>query len=141
MLKRHTSDRSFIGGIAMTRTDSALRLRRVFERFTATAGAVVLTTLVLFAPDALAATMASTADGIVVKYSQEEINSDADAERLYRKVKQASRKACGLDGGFLNLGERTRAERCYDETLADVVRKIDRPQLTALHDSKTSKVG
>ena len=125
----------------MTRPDSAFVMRRVFERFTATAGAVVLTTMVLFAPDALAASMAATADSIVVKYSQEEIKSDADAERLYRKVKQASRKACGLDGGFLNLSERTRAEHCYDETLADIVRKIDRPQLTALHASKTSKVG
>jgi UrcA family protein len=83
--------------------------------------------------------MAATADGIVVKYSDQEITNEADAERLYRKIRQASRKACGLGGGFLNLGERTRAERCYDETLADVVRKIDRPQLTALHESKTAK--
>jgi UrcA family protein len=125
----------------MTRTHSAFALRRVFERFTAVVGAVVLTAMVFVASDVHAADMAATADGIVIKYSQEEINSEADAERLYRKVRQASRKACGLDGGFLNLSERTRAERCFDETLADVVRKIDRPQLSALHDSKTSKVG
>jgi UrcA family protein len=125
----------------MTRTDSAFISRRVFERFTAIVGALVLTAMVFVASDVHAASMASTADGIVVKYSQEEIKSEADAERVYRKVKSAARKACGLDGGFLNLGERTRAERCYEETLADVVRKIDRPQLTALHDSKTSKVG
>ncbi len=115
-------------------------MTRTVSRFSAILGALALTTLALAATHASAATMAATADGIVVKYSNQEVNSDADAERLYRKLKQASRKACGLDGGFLNLNERTRAERCYDETLADVVRKINRPQLTALHDSKATKV-
>src|SRR5262245_52611453 len=103
-------------------------------------GALALTA-VLTISGAHAAKMAATADGIVVKYSQVEINDAADAEKVYSKLKRASRKACGLDGGFLNLGERTRAERCYDETLADVVRKINRPQLTALHESKTNDVG
>jgi UrcA family protein len=102
--------------------------------------AAVLLAGMLIGAGAQAAEMSATADGIVVKYSSQEINSEADAERLYRKVKQAARKACGLDGGFLNLDERTRAQGCYDETLAEVVRKIDRPQLTALHASKTSKV-
>lgn len=121
----------------MSRT---LSMSAALERLTAIAGAIALTAMAFVASDARAASMASTSDGIVVKYSQEEIKSDADAERVYRKVKLASRKACGLDGGFLNLGERQRAEQCYEETLADVVRKIDRPQLTALHASKTSKV-
>jgi UrcA family protein len=115
-------------------------MTRSASRFTAIFGALALATLVLAATHAGAATMAATADGIVVKYSDQEINSDADAERLYRKIKSASRKACGLDGGFLNLNERTRAQACYDETLAEVVRKINRPQLTALHDAKATKV-
>jgi UrcA family protein len=59
--------------------------------------------------------MSAGADGIAVKYSQAELNNSADAENLYRKLKQASRKACGLDGGFLNLQEHTRAQKCYDE--------------------------
>lgn len=115
-------------------------MTRTGSRFSAIFGALALTTLALLATSAGAAGIAATAEGIVVKYSDQEINSDADAERLYRKIKSASRKACGLDGGFLNLNERTRAERCYDETLAEVVRKIDRPQLTALHASKSTKV-
>ena len=90
---------------------------------------------------ARAGSLSAGADGIAVKYSQEELNNSADAENLYRKLKQASRKACGLDGGFLNLQARTRAQKCYDETLAEVVHKIDRPPLTSLHESKTSKVG
>jgi UrcA family protein len=119
------------GGSVMTRSAS---------RFTAIIGALALATLALAAIEASAASTAATADGIVVKYSEQEISTDADAERLYRKIKSASRKACGLHGGFLNLNERTRAQACYDETLAEVVRKINRPQLTALHDSKADKV-
>lgn len=122
----------------MTRMDHAVAPRRFIAHFTGFAA--VLITSMLVATGAQAAELAATADGIVVKYSTQEITNEADAERLYRKIRQASRKACGLDGGFLNLDERTRAESCFDETLAEVVRKIDRPQLTALHASKTSKV-
>lgn len=116
-------------------------MTRILERFTASAGAVALTACVLFVSDARAAEMSAGADGIAIQYSQEELNSDADAERLYRKLKQASRKACGIGGGFLNLQEKTRANKCADETLADVVAKINRPQLTALHNSKSTKAG
>ena len=105
----------------------------------ASIGAALLT-LMLAAPEAGASSVAVTSDSIVVKYSQQEINNGDDAERLYRKLKQASRNACGLDGGYLPLAERMRAERCYEETLSEVVRKIDRPQLTALHESKSPKV-
>jgi UrcA family protein len=112
--------------------------RRHFDSLTLIA---LTAALVVFTSDARAGSLSSGADGIAVKYSQEELNNSADAENLYRKLKQASRKACGLDGGFLNLQEHTRAQKCYDETLAEVVRKIDRPLLTSLHESKTSKVG
>jgi UrcA family protein len=105
-----------------------------------TAGALALASF-LIVTNATAGEFAAKSDGIAIRFSQEELNSSTDAENLYRKLKQASRKACGLDGGFLNLGEKTRAQKCYDETLAEIVHKIDRPLLTQLHDSKTSKVG
>lgn len=105
-----------------------------------TAGALALASFLIVA-SAGAGEFAAKSNGIAIKYSQEELNSAADAENLYRKLRQASRKACGLDGGFLNLGEKTRANKCYDETLAEIVQKINRPLLTQLHDSKTTKVG
>lgn len=93
------------------------------------------------AGNACASELSARADGIAVTYSQAELASAADAERLYRKLRQASRKACGLEGGFLNLSEQQRAKKCYEETLAAVVQKINQPMLTALHDSKSSKEG
>ena len=116
-------------------------MTRSFTRSGAVFGAIALTTFMLGAVTANAGTLSANADGIAVKYSQDELNSPADAERLYRKLRMAARKACGLDGGFLNLPERTHAQVCADETLASVVQKINRPLLTALHDSKTKAVG
>jgi UrcA family protein len=111
--------------------------RKTFDSLTL----IALMAAAVITAEARAGNLSAGADGIAVKYSQEELTNSADAENLYRKLKQASRKACGLDGGFLNLQEHTRAQKCYDETLAEVVRKIDRPLLTSLHESKTSKVG
>jgi hypothetical protein len=34
---------------------------------------------------------------------------------------------------------RSRAEKCVNQVLADAVRRINQPMLTALHETKTSK--
>ena len=103
-------------------------------------GAITIAALAV-APAAFAAKGNSQIDGIAVRFSQEALDNPEDAAKVYAKLKLASRKACGLVGGFLNMSERTRAERCYEQTLADVVSKINRPMLTSVHDSKLNKVG
>jgi UrcA family protein len=103
-------------------------------------GAVAIATLAC-APAAFAADGNSKADGIAVRFSQEQLDNPEDAAKVYAKLKRASRKACGLGGGFLNMSERTVANRCFEQTLADVVSKINRPLLTSVHDSKLSQIG
>jgi UrcA family protein len=103
-------------------------------------GAVTLTALA-FAPASFAADGNSKTDGIAVRFAAEALDNPEEAAKVYAKLRLASRKACGLVGGFLNMSERTRAVRCYDQTLADVVSKINRPMLTSVHDSKVNKVG
>ena len=103
-------------------------------------GAAALSILV-YAPGASAAGADSAADGIAVRFSQESLDNPEDAARVYAKLKRASRKACGIGGGFLNLSERTLANRCYEQTLGDVVSKINRPLLTSVHESKPSQSG
>jgi UrcA family protein len=116
-------------------------MTHIWKKLSLGAGTFAAVALVSLAPVAGASEMSVNSDGISVRYSQEEVATDADAQRVYRKLRQASRKVCGLDGGFLNLPERTRAKKCYAETLAEVVQKINRPMLTALHVSHTSKEG
>ncbi len=78
---------------------------------------------------------------ISVGYSAEDLETQKGVENVYRKLRKASRRVCGIDGGFLNLSEKTLAKKCVDDTLASAVKKIDRPMLTALHDSSGRKVG
>jgi UrcA family protein len=81
------------------------------------------------------------APSVSVQYAAEDLETDKGAENVYRKLRKAARRVCGIDGGFLNLSEKTIAKQCVEDTLASAVRKIDRPMLTALHDSNGRKVG
>jgi UrcA family protein len=103
-------------------------------------GAATITALACV-PASFAANGNAQADGIAVRFAQDALDNPEDAAKVYAKLKLASRKACGLVGGFLNMSERTRAYRCYEQTLADVVSKINRPMLTSVHDSNANKVG
>jgi UrcA family protein len=78
---------------------------------------------------------------ISVDYAAEDLETQKGVENIYRKLRKASRRVCGIDGGFLNLSEKTVAQTGVDDTLASAVQQIDRPLLTALHDSSGRKVG
>jgi len=104
-------------------------------------GAIAFTAMISIPTDALAANADSNAKGIVVSFAPEMLDNPADAAKVYGKLKFAARKACGLVGGFLNMSERTRAYRCLDQTMTDLVRKIDRPMLSSIHESNAGKVG
>ena len=78
---------------------------------------------------------------VSVDYSAEDLETDKGVQNVYRKLRKAARRVCGIDGGFLNLSEKTLAQKCVDDTLASAVRKIDRPMLTTLHDSSARNVG
>ena len=108
---------------------------------TRTSLTIVLTALACIAPSVYAAKGNSQA-GIAVRYSQEMLDNPADAARVYGKLKQAARQVCGIyGGGVRTLQERAVASRCVEQTLADVVRKIDRPLLTQLYTSRIGKDG
>ena len=47
---------------------------------------------------------------------------------MYRKLKTAARKVCGLDDGSrLTLDQGIARQECFDTALADAVRRINRP--------------
>jgi UrcA family protein len=116
-------------------------MTRISVKLGATVAAVALTTLMLVTADARAAESIELAPSVQVQYAPEELDTDKGAANVYRKLKKAARRLCGIDGGFLNLHEKTAAQKCVDETLATAVRKIDRPMLTSLHASRSREVG
>ena len=115
----------------MTRPNSALDLRRVSERVTSAAAALALTALMLVASDVRADSIAF-APSVLVQYSQDDLSTEAGANRVYRKLKRAARDVCGLAHG-LKLQQRIAAQKCFDEALASAVRNVNGARVTALH--------
>jgi UrcA family protein len=101
---------------------------------------VVVCTFAFAAATAHAETQSvELAPSVSVNYAAEDLETEKGVQNVYRKLRKAARRVCGIDGGFLNLGEKTLAQKCVDDTLAGAVRRIDRPVLTALHDSSGAK--
>jgi UrcA family protein len=113
-------------------------MTRAHKTFFATAIAAVA----LATANAQAETQQSIelAPQVSVQFAAEDLETDKGAENVYRKLRKAARRVCGIDGGFLNLSEKTLAKQCVDDTLASAVRRIDRPMLTTLHASSARKV-
>jgi UrcA family protein len=102
--------------------------------------AAFVTAMLLSAANAGAADRTATSADIAVKFSEVQLDSEADAENLYKKLRSAARTVCDDNaGGHRTLEVRTRAEKCVNQVLADAVRRIDKPMLTALHETRTAK--
>jgi UrcA family protein len=129
------------GGSVMTRSNDVSVLHRASERVSAGAAAIALTCLTLLTVDARATESAGNPPSITVSYSDVAFGNSAGAANVYRKLKVAARKVCGLDNGSRSLELRVAARDCFEDALADAVRKIDRPALTAVHASNTRTLG
>jgi UrcA family protein len=125
----------------MTRSNEQNVLHRASERVSAGAAAIALTFLTLLTVDARADETQGSLPSVTVSYSDVAFGNSDGAARVYRKLKSAARKVCALDHGTKSLELYLAARDCYEEALADAVRKIDRPTLTALHTSQTRNFG
>lgn len=124
----------------MTHFTSTLTTQRIVERISSSLGAVLLTALAFVASNAHAAAPSQT-HSIALRYAHSAISSPEGAAKLYRSIKSAARQVCGINAAGLSLSERQRAQRCYQQTLDDVVGEVNLPQLTAVHQSAGNKVG
>ena len=126
----------------MTRLNSALVLRRTSERLTAGVAAIAATCLMLATVQVRAAEPQADTPRISVSYKDIEFATAKGTANVYRKLKSAANRVCGLaPGGRLTLQQRTKAEECADEALADAVQRINRPMLTSAHEASARKVG
>jgi UrcA family protein len=126
----------------MTRPNSDYVLRRASERLSAGAAALAVTSLMLLTVSVRASEPETPPPSVVVHYSATSFRTTADAAGVYRKLKVAARKVCGLHSGVtLALEQRVAGDACYKTALADAVRRIDRPMLTSLHVASTRDFG
>ena len=126
----------------MTRPNSALVLRRASERLSAGAAALALTFLLLLTVDVRAAVQSTEVPSVTVHYSDAAFGNTEGAAGVYRKLKDAARTVCGMHVEVSKaLDRRLAAKTCFEKALADVVRRIDRPMLTAVHSASARRLG
>lgn len=77
---------------------------------------------------------ASTSN-ISVAFDKTELESTKGQERLYAKMKNASRKLCGSSNIQVtgSLSTSTANDECFEGTLTAAVQRLDNPAITALH--------
>jgi len=71
-----------------------------------------------------------------VTYSDLDVDKDAGAEVLYRRLQQASKRVCGVEsiksaGGIRQI---SRQQECYRSTLDRAVAKVNNATLTSIHE-------
>jgi UrcA family protein len=71
-----------------------------------------------------------------VTYSDLNVEKEAGAQALYRRLQQASKRVCGVEsmknaGGIRQISDQ---QRCYRDTLDAAVAKIDNATLTQIHE-------
>ncbi len=122
----------------MTTPDTTF-VHRASERVSAAAAAVALTFLMLLSVDVRAEN--TTPPSVRVTYSELAFDSADGAAAVYSKLRAAARKVCGIAQGAASLNEYLKQRECFDAALANAVRQIDRPKLTALHHAVLSNHG
>jgi UrcA family protein len=126
----------------MTHPNSTFVLRRASERLSAGAAALTVTVFMLLTVSVRASEPEAAPASVSVHYSAEAFGSPAGAADVYRKLKYAARKVCGLSVGVTPVFDRRlAAEACFKTALADAVRRVDRPMLTSLHAAATHDLG
>jgi UrcA family protein len=124
----------------MTRSNTDF-VHRASERVSAGAAAIALTFLTLLTVDARADEPKENPPSVTVSYSEVAFGDTAGAADVYRKLKRAARKVCGEPLGRQTLAVQIGTRECVEQALADAVRKIDRPMLSAVHAAAARNLG
>lgn len=71
-----------------------------------------------------------------VAYSDLNVEKEAGAQQLYRRLQQASKRVCGVESLNIagSISAVSQSRRCYRETLDAAVVKIDNVALTEIHE-------
>lgn len=74
---------------------------------------------------------------VKVSYADLNLEKEAGAKVLYRRLQQASKQACGVQPLAIagSVGALSKMQSCYRETLAASVQKVDSAELTRIHES------
>lgn len=68
-----------------------------------------------------------------VHFSDLNLASSKDAQRLYTRLRRAAENVCG-DYDLRDFVDSKEARKCEDDAVSDAVAKVNRPMLTAVYD-------
>lgn len=91
---------------------------------------------VMAAGAASAADLAGDPPSVAVRFSSDELTTDAGARNVYRRLVAAANKVCPQDDYSIWLRERVRA--CRTQAIARAVAQINNPRLAALQGTASS---
>jgi UrcA family protein len=73
----------------------------------------------------------------IVRFADLDLANPHDVEVLYRRIRSAAHLVC-IDSSASWDGSRNRNwTECFNGTMEDAVRRVNRPMLTALHQQRT----
>jgi UrcA family protein len=76
-------------------------------------------------------------EAVKVSFADLNLQKEAGAKVLYRRLQQASKKACGVES-YRNVGsisETVKMQDCYESSLTSSVAKVNNALLTKIHES------
>lgn len=72
-----------------------------------------------------------------VSYSDIDLNDEAGARVMLRRIERAAKNVCGAnDGGFITLQEQAAIRACAKDAAQKVVADLNRPVVTALFEGR-----
>ena len=75
-------------------------------------------------------------DGVAVSYTDLNLENEESVRVLYRRLKRASKKVCGISPRKIygsSVYHMWESQRCYKATLSNAVDKFDNDDLTRIH--------
>jgi UrcA family protein len=98
------------------------------------AGAIVTALIGGFSSIASAAEGSDSAQK-TIKYTDVSVSSAQGADTLYNRIRSASEEVCSpLDHG--DLSSKMHAKACMQKSIADAVRQVNQPALTAVYNAR-----
>jgi UrcA family protein len=76
---------------------------------------------------------------IKVKFRDLDLSKPEGVAALYQRIERSARLVCTDSSSPWDAGRVETFKRCYQGAIEDAVSSINQPQLTALHQSKTTK--
>jgi UrcA family protein len=75
---------------------------------------------------------------VTVRFADLNINTEAGAEKLYERIRQAAARVCPLPD-LRPLAEHAAATRCRNEVVAQAVNRVSSAQLTAVYAARAHR--